>query len=221
MIAIYLLGQNGRMGKTVKNWVAAHEPDIKLCESPYDAEIILDFSSPKGVIDLAKKISNQKHQAWVVGSTGWTTEQKQTLEVLLNKHPVLIAANFSLGIALLQECLKTASQLKSTEVEIYEAHHIHKRDRPSGTALAILDSLNSLGIQNPKMNVVREAEIIGDHSVTFKNLNESITITHNSINRELFAQGAIHACRWIAKKIQKNPTLIGRFSIADTLNRSI
>ena len=220
-----IIGGRGRMGSLLAETAekAGHEVlgmfDIfnkDELNSMEPADMIIDFSHRDNlawIIDYAKKNSC----ALVYGTTGLSADQKADLDELAKDHPVFFSANFSYGVAVLQELIRTAVPLlKDTfDIELTETHHNQKADAPSGTAKALLAILNPDGefkevYGRSGMTGARQKEIgvhalrggteAGEHSVHFFGTNESITITHHADNRQIFVNGAVRAAEYLYGK---------------------
>lgn len=198
--------------------------------SDTDASVVVDFSTAsavKGVIDFCVA----RNLPAVIATTGITPEVKDYMAEASKKIAILNSANMSIGVCLIRELAKKASLFlgEDFDVEIVERHHNRKVDAPSGTALAIADSINEandgkyeyvydrqsrheardkkeLGISS-----VRGGNIVGDHEVIFAGRNEVIEIKHSAMSRELFADGAVKAAVFLAGK----PA--GKYEIADMI----
>lgn len=175
-------------------------------EQLLDTDVIIDFSSAQACCDLARAAlsppnNTSKLPAFVVGSTGWTTDETAVLDQLSKKTPVLVSANFSHGIAILTDVLKKfSSTLESLgyKAVITEAHHVHKKDAPSGTAIHLQKAID---LQDPgriQTHSIRAGEVIGDHEVTFFGPAEQLKFSHSARDRSLFARGAIDVALWLA-----------------------
>jgi len=181
-----------------------------------DAECIVDFSHHSATLALTS-FAVSRSLPLVIATTGQTEEEKKMIEDASKKVPVFFAANFSIGVALLCALSKkAASVMEGAEIEIVEVHHDRKLDAPSGTALAIADSIrgvrpesrvvcgrsghekrekNDIGI-----NSVRIGNVVGTHEVLIGTKFETVTLKHEAHDRALFAQGAAAAARFIAGK---------------------
>jgi 4-hydroxy-tetrahydrodipicolinate reductase len=217
MIRIGLLGASGRMGHEVtellktefkgKAELAASASQGEPVDSLLDTDVVIDFSLPEGMGQLAKaalaRTDAKKLPAFVVGSTGWKIDERRVLEELAKKAPVLISTNFSTGVQALITILKQAApmleKLGYTPV-IVESHHKHKKDAPSGTALSLQRAIAPSGPGNIQTHSVRAGEIIGDHEATFHGPADRITIGHFANSRTIFARGAIETALWLATK---------------------
>ena len=192
----------------------------------------VDFSSAAAVEAVAAA-ARRTGTPLVVGTTGLGPAQEEALARAAERVPVLTAANMSVGINLLLTVLPVLARTLGPEfdVEIVEAHHRHKKDAPSGTALRLaravaealgLDPDSCLvhgrrGADVPRregtvgMHAVRGGEIVGDHTVWFCGPDERIEVTHRAASRDVFARGALRAARWIVGR----PA--GRYTMLDVL----
>ena len=183
------------------------------------ADVIIDFSHPsalEGMLDYAKS----HFTPVVIGSTGYTPEQKQQIQDAAKEIPVFFSFNMSLGVNLLVNLAKKAAQVLGDQfdIEIVEKHHNQKIDAPSGTALMIADAINQ--VRNDSMQYVydrhsqrkkrekqeiglhsvRGGTIVGEHQVIFAGQSEVITLSHSAQSKELFAAGAVNAAVFMAGK---------------------
>ncbi len=155
----------------------------------------------------------------VLGTTGHSAEQRAVLDAAAKQIPIVMASNFSLGVNLLFKLAELAARTLNTDydAEIFEAHHRHKKDAPSGTALSIGEAVakgrettldkdavwarhGETGAREAGkigFSVLRGGDIIGDHTLTFAGLGERIELTHRAQDRMAFASGALHAARWV------------------------
>ena len=195
-------------------------------------DILIDFTRPQ--VTLANlEYCVQNNKKIIIGTTGFTDEQKQILCEAAKKIPIVFAANFSLGINLCFKLVEVAAEIlgSTSDIEIIEAHHRHKVDSPSGTALALGEVIaNTLG-RNLKDNgvfaregimparqqndigfaTIRAGDIVGEHTALFADNGERLEITHKASSRMTFANGAIKSAIWLA---DKNP---GLYSMQDVL----
>lgn len=183
-----------------------------------DFDVLIDFTSPKSTLAYAKYCSEHK-KALVVGTTGFNETEKAELLNHQQTIPLCIAANFSTGVNLCFKLLETAAKVlgQESDIEIYEAHHRHKVDAPSGTALrmgeVVADTLErDLGKvavygregqtgERDKESIgfvtARGGDIVGDHTVMFLADGERVEITHKATSRMAFARGAVRAAHWL------------------------
>ena len=240
MVRAIMHGCNGHMGQTITS-IVKDDPDIEIVagidpfdgikndypvfaslkECNVDADVIIDFASAKAT-DALLAYCEEKGMAVVLCTTGLSEEQvKRAKEVTTKKAAVLKSANMSLGINVLMKLLKEAAATfdpAGFDIEIVEKHHNQKVDAPSGTALALADSINEemggkfeyvfdrsdrrqkrdrkeLGI-----SAVRGGNIPGDHDVIFAGGDEVITFSHRAYSKAVFAKGAIQAAKFLKGK---------------------
>lgn len=195
------------------------------------AEVMVDFSSPRATLTHLAACARHGVAA-VVGTTGQEPDFAEALQPLSQRIPILIAANTSLGVTLLTELVRAAARALPSDfdIEIHEAHHRHKLDAPSGTALKLGDAaaegrgqtLEQLGVSTPVsgqprpvgaigFSVSRGGDIVGEHEVRFAGLGESLTLSHHASDRAIFARGALQAAAWLQGQ---GP---GRYDMRDVL----
>ncbi len=197
------------------------------------SNLIIDFTIPKCTFQILKIASKLKKRV-VIGTTGFTKKEENLIKNFSKKIPILKAGNMSLGINLLMYLTEiTASSLGNKFLsKIFEVHHKHKKDYPSGTALMLgkgialgkkRDFYSLLGKKylNKKtfpfgnkinFNSIRKGEIIGEHEVKFSNGKEIITLNHEAFDRALYSEGALLAAKWL---MTKKP---GLYSMRDLMN---
>ncbi len=160
-------------------------------------DVAIDFSLPHG-FDTILALCIARGAGLVSGTTGIEPPQREALEAASSRIPVLWSANFSLGVAVLSELVeRAAAALPGWSCDIVESHHVHKKDAPSGTALA-LGACAEQGAATPRYASLRAGDIVGEHSVQFTGLGERIELVHRATNRDIFARGALHAARQLA-----------------------
>ncbi len=177
------------------------------------ADMIIDFSHRDNLAWILDYV-NEHNCSLVYGTTGLNEGQKASLQKLSEDHPVFFSANYSYGVAVLQEIIRTAAPLlkDSFDIELTETHHNQKQDAPSGTAKALLEILNPDGEFNEVygrsgMTGARQKEIgihalrggteAGEHTVYFFGNSERISITHHADSRMIFVSGAIKAAQFL------------------------
>jgi len=197
------------------------------------ADLIIDFTIPKSTFQVLKIASKLKKRV-VIGTTGFTKNEENAIKKFSKKIPILKAGNMSLGINLLMYLTEIASSTlgKKFLSKVYEIHHKHKKDYPSGTALmlgngiAVGKNKNFYGLIGKKFlnkktfpygnkinfNSIRKAEIIGKHEVKFSSGKEIITLNHEAFDRALYSEGALSAAKWL---MTKTP---GLYSMRDLMN---
>ena len=198
-----------------------------------DANLIIDFTIPKCTFQVLKIASKQKKRV-VIGTTGFSKKEENLIKKFSKKIPILKAGNMSLGINLLMYLTEIASNSLGNNFlsKIFEVHHKHKKDYPSGTALMLGKGIavgknknfyNLIGKKylNKKnfpygkkinFNSLRKGEIIGEHEVKFSSGKEIITLNHEAFDRALYSEGALTAAKWL---INKKP---GLYSMRDLMN---
>jgi 4-hydroxy-tetrahydrodipicolinate reductase len=168
-------------------WFAASE----LAGAP-EFDVAIDFSLPAG-FDAVLAACLARGAALVSGTTGLSDAQRDALAAAGARIPVLWAANFSLGVAMLEELVeRAAAGLRGWDCDIVEMHHVHKQDAPSGTALA-LGAAAERGGARPRYASVRAGDIVGEHLVQFAASGERVELVHRAGSRDIFASGALHA----------------------------
>lgn len=238
MINILLSGCCGKMGRVITRLAGQYE-DLKIaagydlfdsgkneypvfsrlenCDVPVD--VIIDFSNPDALEGLLNFATARKLPV-IVATTGLSQTQKKLLEQAASRIPIFSSANMSLGVNLLLDLVKRTSRLLETnfDIEIIEKHHNQKLDAPSGTALTIADSINSVLLQKQDyiydrhsrrkkrsrteigIHAVRGGTIVGEHSVIFAGDDEIIEIKHSAMSKDIFGTGALRAARFIYGK---------------------
>ncbi|AKH62777.1 MULTISPECIES: 4-hydroxy-tetrahydrodipicolinate reductase [Photorhabdus] len=205
--------------------------DLKNVVDNFD--VLIDFTRPEGTL-AHLEICRQNGKAMVIGTTGFDDAGKQAIEDASTDIPIVFAANFSVGVNLVLKLLEKAAKVMGeyTDIEIIEAHHRHKVDAPSGTALAMGESIahalgrdlkecavyareGYTGERDPKsigFATVRAGDIVGEHTAIFADMGERIEITHKASSRMTFANGAVKSALWLCGKNS------GLFDMKDVLN---
>jgi 4-hydroxy-tetrahydrodipicolinate reductase len=183
-----------------------------------DIDVLIDFSVPAATMaNLA--LCSEHGVAMVIGTTGFTADQQRAIEQAATVIPICKASNFSTGVNLCFKLLDMAARVlgDDVDIEVYEAHHRHKIDAPSGTALsmgkvvadALGRDLNKVAVYGREgqtgarkrdtigFATVRAGDIVGDHTVTFAAEGERVEITHKASSRMSFARGAVRAACWL------------------------
>ena len=232
---VALAGAGGRMGRTLIDAVLAdrelelgaafdiaasvHGP-VKITADPAAAascDVLIDFTRPEGTL------ANLKHaRAAVIGTTGFSAAQKDAIADAAKRIPIVMAANFAVGVNAAYKLAETAAKILGDgyDVEIIEAHHRHKVDAPSGTALklgeVVAQALNrkladvarhgrqgETGERPTKQigfHAIRGGDIVGEHTVVFAGLGERVEIVVRSQSRMTYAVGALRAVKWLRGK---------------------
>jgi 4-hydroxy-tetrahydrodipicolinate reductase len=166
------------------------------------SEAVIDFSAPEGTLAMLNEAKKDK-KAMVIGTTNLDKDQVSSVKEASKSIPVLYSPNMSVGVNLFFKVLRlAASTLGGYDLKIKETHHIHKKDAPSGTAKKLAEIVNEFGFDKriDEIEAKREGEVIGDHQVVFENQLDSFKIVHHAKTRDIFAQGAITAAKWIKGK---------------------
>ena len=251
-VRIALLGAGGRMGQAILSVVPEHA-DLRISAALVRAgspllgseasgveyssdigaavagcDVLLDFSLPESTA-LALKACIAAGKPLVTGVTGMDPGLKAALKAAGQSIAVLAAPNMSLGVALLSRMAEQAAKVLGVDfdIEIQEAHHRHKKDAPSGTALALGEVVSRArgvpvpdkhtdrsGVRRPGSigySVVRAGDIVGEHTVLFAGAGERLELTHRAQSRQSFADGALSAARWIVDRHA------GVYVLSDTL----
>ena len=197
------------------------------------SDLIIDFSTPKCTFQILKIASKLKKRI-VIGTTGFSKNEENLIKRYSKKIPILKAGNMSLGINLLMYLTEITSKSlgKNFLSKVFEIHHKHKKDYPSGTALMLGKGIakgknknfyNLMGKKylNKKnfpygnkinFNSLRKGEIIGEHEVKFSSGKEIITLNHEAFDRALYSEGALSAAKWLMTKKS------GLYSMRDLMN---
>ena len=209
------------------------KPSFNSANAFKKANIIIDFTVPRCTLEILKIAIKYKKKV-VIGTTGFTKKEENTIKKYSKKIAILKAGNMSLGVNLLMYLTEIASKSlgKNFLSKIYEVHHKQKKDYPSGTALMLGKGIatgknkefyNLIGKKylNKKsfpygnkinFNSIRKGQIIGEHEVKFSSGKEIVTLNHESFDRALYSEGALTAAKWLSNK---KP---GLYSMRDVLN---
>ena len=219
--------------RIINKKVSGINPTTNNIEAFKKTNVIIDFTVPKCTIEILKIASKLKKRV-VIGTTGFSKKDEVLIKKFAKKIPILKAGNMSLGVNLLMYLTEIASKSLSKNFlsKIYEVHHKHKIDYPSGTALMLgkgvadgqnknLGNLMGKKYLNKKsfpyskkinFNSIRKGEVIGEHEVKFSSGKEIVTLNHESFDRALYSEGALAAAAWLMSK------KAGLYSMRDLLN---
>ena len=234
-LRVAIAGAGGRMGRTLIDAVLA-DRELELAAAfdiarsqiggievgadaaaAADCDVLIDFTRPEGTL------ANLKHaRAAVIGTTGFSPAQKKSVTDAAKRIPIVMAANFAVGVNATYKLAETAAKILGDgyDVEILEAHHRHKVDAPSGTALKLGEMVaQALGRklgdvarhgregetgERPAKQIgfhaIRGGDIVGEHTVLFAGLGERVEITVRSQSRMTYAVGALRAAKWLRGK---------------------
>lgn len=173
-------------------------------------QVLIDFSVADA-FDEALAIARARRIAFVSGTTGLSQQQNAALRDAARMIPVLWSANFSIGVAVLDRLVREAARaLADWDCQIAEAHHRHKKDAPSGTALALgraVAEARNVDASTIGYASVRAGDIVGEHTVLIAGEGERVELTHRATDRTIFARGALRAAAWIAGRSPGSYTL--------------
>ena len=239
MVKVIMHGCNGKMGQVISDLVEQDDEVVivagidlsnqilnsypvfhSLGECNVEADVVIDFASARATDALLEQCIAKKLPC-VLCTTGLSEEQLKRVEEVSEQVAILKSANMSLGINLLLKLLKDATAVLAPagfDIEIVEKHHNQKVDAPSGTAIALADSINEelnneyqyvydrsqIREKRSKKEIgfsaVRGGTIVGDHDVIFAGSDEVITFNHTAYSKAIFAKGAIQAAKYMAGK---------------------
>ena len=208
-------------------------PSLNNTEAFKKSNVIIDFTIPKCTLEILEIASKSKKRV-VIGTTGFSKKEENLIKNFSKKIPILKAGNMSLGVNLLMYLTETASKSLGNNFlsKVYEVHHKHKIDHPSGTALMLgkgiadgknknfnnligkkyLNKKNFPYTKKINFNSIRKGEVIGEHEVRFSSGKEIIKLNHESFDRSLYSEGALTAAVWLMTK------KAGLYSMRDLLN---
>ena len=211
-IALTLLGRAGKMGKRVLH-LAENDPDFSMATAVATCDVAIDFTAPEATLSHLEVAMNAKKPV-VIGTTGHLLHAEHAIAEASRTIPILFSPNFSFGIAL---CLEAVAQFGKRlfgrcTIDILEVHHEKKKDRPSGTALALAHAVGNgkpVLAQNSRqprsdeqiiIHSIRAGETIGEHTILFEMGHERIELKHTAHSRDAFAKGALMGAKFLAKQ---------------------
>lgn len=227
MIHLIVAGAKGRMGQAVlvcakadKDFEVVGQIDVgdDLAKVISGGDVVIDFSAHSATADVARMAADHK-KALVIGTTGHTTSERQSVEACAKIVPIVWSPNFSVGVNVLFHLTAQATQLlgNNYDTEILEVHHRGKTDAPSGTAKRLAEVIaaqrklayeevarhgraGDVGVRRGGeigIHAVRGGDVVGDHTVLFAAAGERVELTHKASSRETFARGALRAAKWV------------------------
>ena len=219
--------------RTINRRVFGLKPQLNSESAFKNTNIIIDFTVQQCTLEILK-IASKLRKRIVIGTTGFSKKEEKLIKKYSKKIPILKAGNMSLGINLLMYLTEIASKSLENNFlsKVFEVHHKHKKDHPSGTALmlgkgiAVGKNKNFYKLLGKKylnrktfpyskkinFNSIRKGEIVGNHKVLFSSGKETITLNHEAFDRALYSEGAFTAAKWL---MSKKP---GLYSMRDVLN---
>ncbi len=242
MTKIAITGSNGRMGQALIEAVKLNPnvsqgsilnrgDDIERVLKDFD--VLIDFTRPEATLD-ALSVCQSAGKAMVIGTTGFSDDALKVIDQASSDIPIVFAPNMSIGVNLTLKLLETTAKVIGTDsnIEIVEAHHRHKVDSPSGTALKMGEVIaNALGrdlsecavygregTEEPRdrqtigFSSIRGGDVVGEHTVTFFMEGERVEITHKASSRMTYANGAVKASQWLTNQAN------GLYSMQDVLD---
>jgi len=242
MTKIAINGSNGRMGQALieavkldpnvsQGSILNRGDDIERVLKDFD--VLIDFTRPEATLD-ALSVCQSAGKAMVIGTTGFSDDALKVIDQASSDIPIVFAPNMSVGVNLTLKLLETTAKVIGTDsnIEIVEAHHRHKVDSPSGTALKMGEVIaNALGrdlsecavygregTEEPRdrqtigFSSIRGGDVVGEHTVTFFMEGERVEITHKASSRMTYANGAVKASQWLTNQAN------GLYSMQDVLN---
>lgn len=237
MVKIIMKGCNGKMGQVITGLVQEDEnavivagidrvnniengypvyPSLEECD--IEADVLIDFSGIHGLEEMLD-IAVKRNLPIVLCTTGFSKEQLEIIDATSKKIPILRSANMSIGINTIMSVLKAVTQVlvdANFDIEIVERHHNQKLDAPSGTAIALADTINEVlhneyeyvydrsQVREKRtknqigISAVRGGTIVGEHEVIFAGTDEVIEVKHTAYSKAIFAKGAIQAAKFLA-----------------------
>ncbi len=224
MLKMAISGCMGRMGQRIAH-LAQQDPDMQITtllerdgydgpgewkgieiqtdpETIKDCDVLIEFTVPQGTLDHLK-VCREHGVRMVIGTTGITPEQVQEIEAASREIGIVYSANMSIGVNIVFKMLQILAGTAPDDyrVTMSEAHHVHKKDAPSGTAKMLKNIVEkNSGHTVGDIQSIREGEIIGDHSVVFESEVDRITIAHHAKTRDIFVVGALKAAKFLSDK---------------------
>ncbi|MFH1622808.1 MAG: 4-hydroxy-tetrahydrodipicolinate reductase [Candidatus Omnitrophota bacterium] len=225
MIKLAISGIKGKMGQRILNLAGSDKEfkivtllerkghldigskinNITITDNSDDisqADVLIEFTSPEATIEHLNICAKYK-KAIVIGTTGLSDQQRENINKASSSIPVVFSPNMSVGVNLLFKLVKEAASKLSGDyqVKITEAHHVHKKDAPSGTAKQLAKIIQQEGNQELKdIKSIREDEIAGDHEVCFESAEDIIKLSHSAKTRDIFAKGSLVAAKFVMGK---------------------
>jgi len=224
---VMIVGAKGRMGEALVRLAqqdaaltlsSAVDKGDNVLETIDDCDAVIEFAHHSLTADLAKIVADH-NKAFVIGTTGHTTDERQAIADVAKRIPVVFAPNYSVGVNLLFYLTQIAAETlgENYDQEVVEMHHRHKLDAPSGTARRLAEVLaeaaggtyeeltvhgrhGDVGARPKRvigMHAMRGGDVVGDHTVHFSTVGERIELTHRASSRDTFASGALRAASWV------------------------
>ena len=219
--------------KIINKKISGLKPQLNSKNAFKNSNVIIDFTVPKCTLEVLKIASKLKKRV-VIGTTGFSKKEEKLIKKYSKKIPILKAGNMSLGVNLLVYLTEITSKSLGNNFlsKVYEVHHKHKKDHPSGTALMLgkgvalgrnkdLSKIIGKKYLNKRtfpyskkinFNSIRKGKVVGEHEIKFSSGKEIVTLNHQSFDRALYSEGALTAAKWL---MNKKP---GLYSMRNVLN---
>ena len=219
--------------KIINKKISGLKPQLNSKNAFKNSNVIIDFTVPKCTLEVLKIASKLKKRV-VIGTTGFSKKEEKLIKNYSKKIPILKAGNMSLGVNLLVYLTEITSKSLGNNFlsKVYEVHHKHKKDHPSGTALMLgkgvaigrnkdLSKIIGKKYLNKRtfpyskkinFNSIRKGKVVGEHEIKFSSGKEIVTLNHESFDRALYSEGALTAAKWL---MNKKP---GLYSMRNVLN---
>jgi len=211
MIKICVSGSKGKMGSRILELAAGDDAlevsgSFDIGEDPKAligaCDCVIEFTTPEATIEHLALCEKLK-KAIVIGTTGLSEDERKKIGEASAKIPVVFSPNMSIGVNVLFKMAADAAKVLGAgyAIDIVEAHHVEKKDAPSGTAKEMVRIVKEAnGGIDVHVESIREDEIVGEHTIKFESELDVIEITHSAKTRDIFVQGALAAAKWIAAK---------------------
>lgn len=203
MIHLLVKGATGKMGTRIIA-LARQNKNFSVVDSIEKADVVVDFSHSDVTLKQLEEAATAQKPV-VIGTTGHTPDQLEKIRTCSKKIPIVFSPNMSVAVNVMWKLLSVAARALGPAfgTSISETHHIHKKDKPSGTALQIVKVLaEALKVSPEKIPVesIRKGEVVGDHTTLFTGPQETLSISHHAVSRDIFASGALRAAEWVIGK---------------------
>ena len=212
---IGLIGSSGRLGSAIAHVVENELKDrariiatfnrsnsVDLAKHAADVDVFVDVSLPAATETLIADLLKRGATApYVIGCTGWSETQLKAVHNYAERTAVVLAPNFSPGVNLFLNLIEQAAPLMKKwgyDISVHETHHTRKVDAPSGTAKAIVDRL---GTAKAQIHSTRAGNIVGTHEVRFVGAGDILSLSHEALDRSIFARGAVMAAEWASRQV--------------------
>jgi len=218
MIQLAVSGAQGRMGQTIINSALSQDVQFQIStllehkdhpkakesvsgialstdnSSINGCDVLIEFTTPEATMDNLKACTEHGVKM-VIGTTGFNQDQIGEIHKASEKTAIVFASNMSIGVNVLFKLIEvSANKIGAKKISIQETHHIHKKDKPSGTAKTMADiAEKASGLKVEDISSLREGEIVGNHSITLDSEEDLLEISHQAKNRSMFAKGALTA----------------------------